>query len=119
MKVGQILEMHKDRLHEPVTIEYRLMAIDSDGVMRDISLAGLCMYEGNRLTPLDGDSYSLQDEMDAHTILPESGTLVVWEDITNALREDFPVSENDPVEEHFGSVEKHIAVCEIDALRGA
>lgn len=54
------------QIHYPLTIMYRV-TVKVDGVEED-TLAGYCEYNGNELVSLDGDSYSLDDELIAYSI---------------------------------------------------
>lgn len=106
MTLKQILSLHEGHLTEPIDIEFRLMATDGSGTMRDVGLSGLCRYERGSIVSGDGDGYGLSDEVDAHTI--KDGALIVWEDVTNQLWERYDFTGDAPVEKIFGSVEKHI-----------
>ena len=116
MTLKQILSLYEGKLRGNIKIEERLMAVGDDGVMRDLGYAGECMYENGVLTPLDGDSYSLTYEYDAHTIA--HGRLIVWEDITNGLSVAYALSENPDLEGLFGAVDKHIRDIEGTAHAG-
>lgn len=74
-KLGEIIKGIKKK-YTPLTIEYRTWAQDKSDV-----LAGYCKYENGKLISLDGDNYSLNDEIaDYEFIITDDGKplLTVW-----------------------------------------
>lgn len=72
---GKIMIL-KDVLNKPYEyITYRTI-INIDGVPSD-EFIGCCKYDGKNLISLDGDTYSLEDEIEKYKIRDDE--LIVWE----------------------------------------
>ncbi len=75
MTLGEILKEYDNR--DFSVIEYRsIISVDSDDVD---TLYGFCCYKNGELLNVDGDNYSLDDEIVNHELY-KNDWLVVWQD---------------------------------------
>ena len=75
MKLKQIVDMIDKNI--PYIAYRTIISIDSD----DVDLfTGACRWNDGRLIPLDGDNYSLNDEIKKYEYDKDNNILVVWYD---------------------------------------